>query len=461
MDYIEKEYAKKDFRFISITGRRRLGKTRLLEQFLKDRPDHCYLLIPQLNGPAVREEVARKLHADLNIGFASLPSWDEIFEELFRGSQKRQLVVVFDEFQRLARINESVFSYLQKHIDMQARDSRLFLMVSGSSIGMMHQLFEYAAALYGRRTGQLFFDPFDFAALTEWFPGYPITTRIYIYALYGGTPRYLEEVESENLNRIIEGPLLRTSILYNEPEVLLKTELRESGTYLNILRAIASGDTRSSQIGNSSGIKTTSMDYYLNILTKDLDLIKRETPVCDRPGSKKALYHIKDNFFRYWFRYIFPSFSELEMGNTQNVIDRVNSELDRFTAPVFEDICQQFLIRLNMQDRLPFTFLTIGRQWGQFKGKPGKNNYEIDRVAINAETKQILFCECKWQSRRTGADVLEALMEKAAYVDWYDSLREKHFVVISKAGFTSDAMELAARANILLFDLNDIDNVLC
>lgn len=168
---------------------------------------------------------------------------------------------------------------MQKHIDRSAAGSGLFLVVSGSSIGMMHQIFEHAFPLYGRRTGQIPFDAFEFTALADWFPELPMETRVYIYAVYGGTPKYLEEVESSNLQGIIRKTLLRTSVLYNEPEVLLKTELKESNTYFNMLKNIASGISRSSDIASSSGIKVTSIDYHLNILINDLDLIKKDVPV--------------------------------------------------------------------------------------------------------------------------------------------------------------------------------------
>lgn len=456
LEYIESEFSKDDFRFISVIGRRRLGKTRFLEQFLKGKSNYCYVLVPELNDQDARMEIARIFYEKLHIGFLGLPSWDEIFEKLFLHSQKERIIVIFDEFQRLSRIDNSVFSYIQKHIDRSASGSKLFLVVSGSSIGMMHQIFEYASPLYGRRTGQIPFNAFRFAALADWFPELPLDMRVYIYAICGGTPKYLEEVESADLQEIIKKLLSRTSVLYNEPEVLLKTELKESNTYLNILKNIASGVSRSSEIAKSSGIKVTSIDYYLNILANDLDLIKKEVPICDKSTSKKAVYNIKDNFFRYWFRFVYPFLSELEIGNYETVLERIERELDTFTAPVFEDISEQFLLDINKHGLLPFTFEKIGKQWGKFKGEPGKNNYEIDLVAVRTDTKQILFCECKWQKQKTGPEVIADLIDKARNVNWYDKNRKEYFSVISRAGFTQKAKSFAKDNSVLLFDLNDI-----
>jgi len=460
LEYVESEFSKRDFRFISVIGRRRLGKTRFLEQFLKGRSKYCYVLIPELNDKDVRMEIAKNFHEKFGISFLGLPLWDEIFEALFLYSLKEQIIVVFDEFQRFSRIDSSIFSYLQKHIDRSAADSKLFLVVSGSSIGMMHQIFEYASPLYGRRTGQMPFDAFSFAALADWFSEMSVDMRVYIYAIYGGTPKYLEEVESADMRDSIKRILSRTSILYNEPEVLLKTELRESNTYFNILKSIASGISRSSQIAESCGIKSTSIDYYLNILINDLDLIKKEVPVCDKDSSRKAIYKMNDNFFRFWFRFVYPALSELEIGNYSRVLEKIDDELDTFTGPVFEDISKQFLLDMNRSDRLPFTFEKIGVQWGKFRGEVGKNSYEIDLVATNPSTKQIMFCECKWKKEKVGPEVLMKLLGKAKYVKWYNGDRKEYFAVISRSGFTQKARSIAKDNEILLFDLEDIDQVL-
>lgn len=155
LEYFDEEYEKGDFRFISVIGRRRLGKTRLIREFLEDKSDFCYLLIPELNDEEVRLEIAANFHDKFGLSFLGIPSWDELFEKIFQLSEKKRLILIFDEFQRFFDINKSIFSYLQKQIDNYAAGSKLFLIVSGSSIGMMHRIFDYAAPLYGRRTGQL------------------------------------------------------------------------------------------------------------------------------------------------------------------------------------------------------------------------------------------------------------------------------------------------------------------
>lgn len=324
---------------------------------------------------------------------------------------------------------------------------------------MMHRIFDHAAPLYGRRTGQLSFEPFMFYALNEWFPQLSLAERVYIYAIYGGTPKYLEEVEDKNPPESLKKILSRTSLLYSEPETLLKTEIQENNTYFNILKVIAAGTTTPSEIAAASGIKSTSIDYFLTVLRNDLDLVRRETPICEKKPTKKSIYLIKDNFFKFWFRFIYPNYSELEMGNSELVLSRIEAELDRFTGPAFEEITKQFLIDLNFQGKLPFTFGKIGKQWGKFRGEPGRNTYEIDLAALNESTKEILFCECKWQKQPVRAELLEGLAEKAKLVDWYSEERKEYFAFMTRGGFTEEARELAREKGFLLFTLEDLYSI--
>ncbi|MCL7410699.1 MAG: ATP-binding protein [Methanosarcinaceae archaeon] len=426
---------------------------------MKDKSNYNYFLVPELNDMDVRLELSRKFHENFGLSFIGTPSWNEIFENLFLHSQDNRIVVVFDEFQRFFDINKGVFSILQEFIDKYGKDSKMFLVVSGSSIGIMHKIFDHASPLYGRRSGQLLFQPFNFFALKDWFPDYSIDKLVEIYAIYGGTPKYLEDVENEDIMANIQRMLSKTSVLYSEPEILIKTEMSDSHSYFNILKHISQGVSRSSEIASCSDLKTTSIDYYLNVLINDMDILKKETPVTQNKKGKKSIYLMRDPFFRFWFKYIYPNYSELEIGNIARIIEKIDAELNTFVSQPFEDISQQFLIELNRSNKLPFVFEKIGRQWGKFKGEKGKNVYEIDIVALNEKTKDILFCECKWKNKKIDVSVLEDLHKKSVFVDWYNRERKEHFAVISKFGFTHAAEKFANQNGFLLFELDDFDKI--
>jgi hypothetical protein len=240
---------------------------------------------------------------------------------------------------------------------------------------------------------------------------------------------------------------------------LLKTEISDSNTYFNILKNISQGVTKPTGIANNSGIKPTSLDYYLNTLVNDLDLVKREIPVTEKQKSKKVVYQMKDNFFRFWFRFVYPYLSEIEIGNTSIVVDRIQSELNTFVGNTFEEITKQFLIEKNKKGDLGFTFGKIGKQWGRYQKSKGKNTYEIDLAALNENTNEILFCECKWHNQKIDVGVLKSLIDKSRFVDWHKNKRTEYFAVVSKSGITENALEFARENNFMLFTLDDFENI--
>lgn len=449
--YLEDELKSGNFKFISIIGRRRTGKTTLIEEFIKNKQNVLYFLVQELNDLDIRLSFAEKLHHKFNLTFLGTPSWDELFEKLFKEAKNKRIMLVFDEFQRFLRINKSVPSILQGYIDTYHKNSRLFLITMGSSIGMMYKLFGYSSALYGRRTGQMFLQPLKLVDLFEWFPKLTMKEIIEIYSVFGGTPKYLQEVNNkETIIKNIERAIIsKRSILYSEPEILIKTELSNAMTYFNILKLIALGRTKAGEIADMLTIKITSIDYFLNILEKDLDLIKKEVPITEKKPekSKKSMYLLKDNFFRFWFKYIYSNLSELEIENTKPVAMKIQKELNQFIGYSFEDIVKEIISQLNDTEFLPFTLQKIGKWWHKDK--------EIDIVALNEEKKEILFGECKWKDKVNIENIFRELKEKSGLVKWNNGKRKEHYVIFARS-FEKKIKE----KNLFLFDLDDLEKIL-
>jgi len=459
MSYLQQEYASAGFKFISLIGRRRMGKTRLIEEFIKNKPDAVYFLVQELDDKELRLAFAQRLHRELNISFFGIPSWDTIFEEIFKVSQNTRIVLIFDEFQRFSGINRSVPSILQGLIDTHARKSELFLIVTGSSIGMMHKLFDYTSALYGRRTGQLYIQPLKPFYLKEWFPDIPMEKMVEIYSVFGGTPKYLENADPQKsiMDNIASSILNKKSILYNEPEILVKTELPDSATYFNILKLISEGKTKPVEIAGSLSIKQTSLGYFLNILEKEMELIKREVVVTEKKVStKKAIYIMNDPFFKFWFRYVYPYKSDIEIGNVDYVIEHIEKGLNSFIGHSFEDVCKYILLVMNRESGLlPFKISKIGRWWGHRREDGVRKELEIDIAAINNDTKDILFVECKWKDNVDAKKIIDGLKEKTEFVDWNNNNRKEYFAVFAKS-----FKERVTEPNIMLFDLNDLEKAI-
>lgn len=451
IEYLEKEFREERFKFISIIGRRRVGKTRLIQKFLEYKKEKIYFYIPDANDLDLRLGFSRAIGEVFKISFIGFPSWDEILSKLFSYSIENRTIIVLDEFQRFEKINKSVPSIFQKHIDEYKDKSKMFLVVLGSSIGMMHKLFDHSSALYGRRTGQINLFPFPYKDVREWFKGMREGEIIELYAVFGGTPRYLEEVDPgsnvfENMRKILS----KRSLLYTEPELLIKTELMDPGTFFDILKQLSFGKCTPTEIGDTLSIKQTSIAYYVDILSKDLDIIERRVPITEkRKKSKMGRYFLKDNFFRFWFRYVFPNFSALELDLCEPILMNIKKEFNSFAGRVFESVCKEFLIEMNKRNKLPFRFTDVGPWWDR------KGN-EIDIVSLGKNTKEILFGECKWRNRKIDLNDLENLREKTKFVNWYTGERKEHFALFSKSGFKKSCLDYCLKNNVLTFDLKDI-----
>jgi AAA+ ATPase superfamily predicted ATPase len=283
-------------------------------------------------------------------------------------------------------------------------------------------------------------DPLRFKDVVLFFPKYDIETAVTCYSILGGIPMYLNEfVDRMPLAENIRKMLAKDSILYEEPIFLLREELREPATYSAILEKIAAGSTKMNEISIKTGIEVHKLPKYLKVL-ENLHIIERVTPVTvSKAKSKQTLYIIKDDFFRFWYYFVFPARSEIEGGSIDVVLDQIKSRMSSFTSATFEKICREFLSESG-------TFNKVGRWWHKDR--------EIDIVALNEQAKEILFAECKWQDRVDARKILADLKEKAGYVQWNNGKRKEHYVIFAKS-FRDINVK-----GVKLFDLKDMDKVL-
>ena len=502
---LEDEYGSNSFSFTVVYGRRRVGKTELISHFLEDRP-HIYFLADR-RGTEANLARFRKRAAEVFGDYEpKLETFDEVFGyvkakweqgsdwKIIRGktgnSRKKQeygkeeygkeeygkeeygkeeygkegkgkrrekLVIAIDEFSYLAQEDESVPSVFQLIVDEVLKDGPFQLVLCGSSVSMMEKsVLAYSSPLYGRRTAQLKIEPIRFRHLPGFFPEMPLEELVKIYGAAGGIPFYFSFFDPalpfrENLEKAF---FSKEAVLYAEGEFLLKEELRDPSTFMNILYAIAGGATRPGEIADRSFLEAKDLPYYLDVLMK-LGFVRKEHPATEKPGTKKTIYRIDDPFLRFWFRFVLAHKDELEINDRVHVLEDLSGNYPGFLGETFEQISGEFLLALNAAGKLPFRFRKIGRQWGKIPKAPkGKNDYEIDLCALNPDTREILFCECKWQDRPVDADVYRALKEKAGHVKWLAD-RKDYFAIISKEGFTEELREVAEKEGALLLTLRD------
>ena len=441
---LERFYGEDKFHFIPIYGRRRIGKTRLVQEFIKGKPAIYFLA-----DSVAEHEQLRNLGREVGVFFGDIlaqrgfDDWHQFFDYLKR-SIKKKTILVIDEFPYLVNSNKGISSIFQKGIDEYLKDTKLFLILMGSSVGMMEkEVLFYKAPLYGRRTGSLEMKEMAFGCLKEFFPKKDMDELVSIYGVTGTIPAYLEKFDPEKdiFHNVEEHILNKGTFLHNEVEYLLREELREPRNYFVILRSIAQGKQKLSEIINDTGFEKSLLSRYLEIL-RSLRFVEKEVPVTEKypEKSKLGLYRIHDRFFEFWFKYVFPNRSKLEIGKSGEVLRMIKETFNQHLSFAFEDVCKQHCLELMREGSIWFS--SIGRWW--------QKNEEIDIVALNEENKEIYFGEAKWSRKPVGIDILDDLKRKAVLVEWYRGKRKEHFMLFSMSGFTDAVKDRAKKGGVLL-----------
>lgn len=452
METLQSEYEKDGSALVVLYGRRRVGKTTLISEFIKDKNALFFLASEESeaqNRSLLKEKVAEFINSDL-LRSAEVKSWDVLFQSIMDTPFESKPVIVLDEFQYLGKANPAFSSIFQRIWEEILKDKSVMVILCGSLISMMEsQTLAYGSPLYGRRTAQIRLKQIPFAYYHEFFPGKSHRELIEMYAVTGGVPKYIELFsESGDIYSAIRKCVLnRSGYLYDEPHFLLQQEVTEVGSYFSIMRAIAAGNSKLSAISAVLEIKATSLTKYLKTLI-DLDILEREVPITEEnpERSKKGLYKIKDNYLRFWFAFVYPNMSFIESGHSEIVMNKIKKSLVRnHIAFVYEDVCKERMWELNAEDRWPFNFTKLGRYWDA--------RTEIDIAAIDPEGKNLILGECKYWQEPVDVDVLRNLEAKTDAVDWERNNRKVWYVLFSVSGFTDELTALAAvREDVLLCD---------
>ncbi|MBN1223770.1 MAG: ATP-binding protein [Candidatus Aminicenantes bacterium] len=442
---LEKFWKGKEAQLIVIYGKRRIGKTELIKQFIKGKP-HVYYLAQRINereNLRLLGEAVGDYYKDDILKSAGFREWRWFFEYAQKHIRKRT-IIVFDEFPYLADANKGISSIFQAGWDEHLKNIPVFLILCGSSIGMMeNEVLSQKAPLFGRRTGQIFLQPFSFADACKFYPGLSFERCLELFSVAGGNPSYLKRFDPKiSLDRNIHENILRPeTFLYDEVEFILREELREPRNYFAILKAVALGKHKFGEIVNETGLAKSNLHKYLFIL-EDLRLIQKEIPVTEKNPlkSRKGIYKLQDQFIRFWFRYVLPNKRNIEEGTSDYVLKKIKDDFYTVVADNFETVCRDIID--GHKDKL-FLFEKIGRWWHK--------NEEIDLIAVNDEEKKILFGEAKWSKKPVGVDIYDNLKRKSRLVDWNKDERTEYFCLFSKSGFTENLLKRAEKEQIVLF----------
>ena len=439
---LNERYHSGRFEFLPIYGRRRVGKTAIIREFIKDKQAIFYTATESGGNQNLRG-LSSEVHKAASgiVSNLSYNTYEAAFDAISSIAEKEKLIFVIDEYPYLAQSYKAVSSILQTYIDQKFKDTDMLMILCGSSMSFMeYQVLGYKSPLYGRRTGQLRITPFGFIDSLKFHTGFSKEDQAVIYGITGGIPKYLEIIDDRYAlkENIIKSFLTADSMLYEEPSNLLKQELREPQTYNDILAVIAGGSSKMNEIVTKTGIidfDSSKCNKYLQTLIS-LDIVKRELPA-RAPKSKKSIYRLNDGMFRFWYRFVAQNVTRIQLGLGGAVYSDIEPQIPAFMGEVFEDICKQWLWAENIANRLPFSFNDLGRWWGADPIR--KQEADVDILAVEEDKHRAILCECKWTNEKVDGRTVDDLVRKAELFNF----SEVYYILFSKSGFKEDAIKMA------------------
>ncbi len=448
---LEKLYSSNRFEMPVFYGRRRVGKTTLIMEFCRNKRAIYYQAVratAQTNLAGLSSAVWQALAPDRDMPpFSTL---EQLLKYVAEQAISERIVLVIDEYPYWAENDVSISSVLQACIDHHLLQSKLFLILCGSSMSFMeNQVLGYKSPLYGRRTAQFRVMPFSFEESRNMLSGFDSESQAILYGCTGGIPLYLNDANpkrslDDNLISMLFEPSGR---LFEEPGNLLKQELNNPAVYQSLLHAIAGGASRLNELSQAVGKDSAATTAYVNQLI-ELGILLKETPLTEKPG-KKTIYRIEDSMFRFWYLHVMPAISMIAAGQGSLLFrKRVKPLLNDFMGPVFEQMAKEYLLKLQSIDKLPFLFSSIGRWWGN--DPVLRTQTEIDIIADGGD--EAIFAECKWKNEPMPVSVLETLKHRASLFPQ----KKPHLYLFSKSGFTKGCISQAKNCGATLITFSDM-----
>lgn len=408
------------FRMIVVYGRRRIGKTTLIQEFCRNRRALSFTATEVSDADNLRgfSSAIRRFFNEPEM-WGAFPDWSAAFDYIAVKAQQdpsHPMVIVFDEFPYAAAAAPSLPSVLQVAIDQSFLQTNATMILCGSNEGFMEsRVLGSKSPLYGRRDSQMHLAPLTLHEAVELMPtDASWEDQINYYAALGGTPYYLSRLSNDlsftaNLERLcfhIDG------LLYEEPRMLLQQELRDPSMYFSILNAISAGRNTPKLIAENIGMPTTTLPTYLRTLSS-LGLIERTVPFGDNPTkSKKGLWVFKDPFFAYWFRFVSPAIGWIEADQAAPIAQTATSggAFATYVGQQYENMCMQWLLSEAGHGRLPFQPLRFGKWWGTDPLQHEQT--DIDIVMDNQPERRLLMAECKWRNHLDESDAIDTLRDR-------------------------------------------------
>ena len=388
-----------------LTGRRRIGKTSLILNALKDEAV-VYLFVSRKSEADLCKGFCSEIEKRLSVFVPKMNSFIEVFRFLLEQGKAKKFSLVIDEFQEFININESIYSEIQNYWDQYRTTTHINFIVSGSVYSLMIKIFQdKKEPLFGRADAMMKLAPFTTSVLKEimsdYKPDYTNDELLALYTYTGGVPKYVELLVDNKalaIHKMIKYICQSDSPFIDEGRNLLIQEFgKKYGNYFSILDAISSGMNTQSQIEAFMGEK--SIGGQLNKLETIYEVIKKQRPLFAKEGSQTVRYEVSDNFLRFWFRYIERNRTLIELGNYEGLSKLINDDYPTYSGKTLELYFKQ-----KLQES--FEYRAIGSWW-----EPKGDQNEVDIVAITLDNKKALVAEVKRQRKNFKPQLLESKVE--------------------------------------------------
>lgn len=437
LDLLESLYNSRKFEMLILHGRHRVGKSYLLSHFANLHKNNVVYFTGDKSSEKINvQSFCEELKTVIDAGdfINSFATWNDVYSFLKNTEIKERLVLIIDEFTYLYNSNPAFDSGLQNAIDKILKDKNIFLILCGSEVSVIEEIIDDSTKpLYGRKTADLKLLPFTYKEAREFFPGYSDEESVIAYSILGGIPLYLmlfDDALSIKEN-VIRNCLSSMGYLFNEIETLLRMELKETYFYKNIMLAINAGASTFNAIKEKAGEDAAKVAKYLNVLIS-LGFVKKEVPCGEKEKSRSTLYSISDNYFAFYFAFIFKKQNMLNGLISPDAFyerELTKEKLNAFIGYRFESICETYLKEQFYNAKMPFYAENLGRWWGN--NPVLKKQEEIDILACDEENA--LICECKYTEDAFDEKELKDLQDSALCVKQHN----KTFIIFSKNGITS------------------------
>jgi uncharacterized protein len=435
--------------FLILYGRRRVGKTALLVEWIKRTGNRALYWVASPTSTSA--QLRSFSHAVYNFENPGVPSpegfsyatWEQALRQVAQLAKDSRLALFIDEFTYLLEVNPSIAGTLQNFWDQFLKETNIFLCLSGSHLGMMKREFlSYQAPLYGRASAQIHLRPFFFGSSHNFFPNYSAVDRVALYSVFGGVPAYWERVDpKKTFSHNIKSHLLTSNnLLQSEPRLLLQDFISDPHNYIAILGAIANGAHAIKEIAEVSGLQNVHVPKYLGVLT-ETGFVERRVPVTDTGPSRAGRYHITDPYLRFYFRFLADRQDQLALGAQDIAWAEINRHMIDFIGKyTWEELCREWVLRAGPLGVLPMLPDQVGSAWN--------SKAQVDVVGINTREKTLILGECKWTLSENERKVMAELVEeKAAKIIPPQGKWSVYFLGFSRRGWTTGAQAYQEEIN--------------